>query len=43
VGITIAYLPIVRTGKAQAVPFTTVEAICDALDRRAEDLLQFAS
>lgn len=32
VGITLANLSILKTGKAKAIRFSTLEAICDALD-----------
>lgn len=41
VGITLANLSILKTGKAKAVRFTTLEAICDALDCQPGDLLSF--
>ena len=41
VGITLANLSILKTGKAKAIRFSTLEAICDALDCQPGDLLQF--
>jgi putative transcriptional regulator len=41
VGITLANLSILKTGKAKAVRFTTLEAICDALDCQPGDILGF--
>ncbi len=41
VGITLANLSILKTGKARGVRFETLEAICDALDCQPGDLLQF--
>ncbi|MDJ0498466.1 MAG: helix-turn-helix transcriptional regulator [Acidimicrobiia bacterium] len=41
VGITMANLSILKTGKARAVRFTTLEAICTALDCQPGDLLSF--
>ncbi len=41
VGITMANLSILKTGKARAVRFTTLEAICAALDCQPGDLLSF--
>ena len=41
VGITLANLSILKTGKAKGVRFATLEAICDALDCQPGDLLQF--
>ena len=43
VDITLANLSILKTGKARAVRFSTLEAICDALDCQPGDLLQFES
>lgn len=39
VGITIANLSILKTGKAKAIRFTTLEAICRELDCQPGDLL----
>jgi len=39
VGITLANLSILKTGKARAVRFSTLEAICAALDCQPGDLL----
>ena len=41
VGITMANLSILRTGKAKAVRFTTLEAICVTLECQPGDLLSF--
>lgn len=41
VGITLANLSILKTGKARGIRFVTLEAICDALDCQPGDLLQF--
>lgn len=41
VGITIANLSILKTGKARAIRFSTLEAICAALDCQPGDLLRF--
>ena len=41
VGITIANLSILKTNKARAVRFSTLEAICRALDCQPGDLLQY--
>jgi putative transcriptional regulator len=41
VGITIANLSILKTGKARAMRFSTLEAICKALDCQPGDLLRF--
>lgn len=39
VGITVANLSILKTGKARAVRFTTLEAICRELECQPGDLL----
>ena len=41
IGITLANLSILKTGKARAVRFSTLEAICDALDCQPGDILEF--
>ena len=41
VGITLANLSILKTGKARAVRFSTLEAICEALSCQPGDLLRF--
>jgi putative transcriptional regulator len=41
VGITLANLSILKTGKARGIRFATLEAICDALDCQPGDLLEF--
>jgi len=41
VGITLANLSILKTGKAKAVRFTTLEAICRELDCQPADILEF--
>jgi putative transcriptional regulator len=41
VGMTLANLSILKTGKARAIRFSTLEAICDALDCQPGDILQF--
>lgn len=40
VGITIANLSILKTGKARAVRFSTLAALCEALDCQPGDLLE---
>ena len=40
-GITEANLSILKTGKAKAMRFTTLEAICEALDCQPGDLLEY--
>jgi putative transcriptional regulator len=42
VGITLANLSILKTGKAKAIRFSTLAAICAALDCQPGDLLAFA-
>lgn len=41
VGITLANLSILKTGKARGIRFATLEAICEALDCQPGDLLRF--
>lgn len=41
VGITLANLSILKTGKARGIRFATLEAICEALDCQPGDLLGF--
>ena len=41
VGITIANLSILKTGKAKAIRFSTLEAICRELHCQPGDLLSF--
>jgi putative transcriptional regulator len=41
VGITVQNLSILKTGKAKAVRFSTLEAICHALDCQPGDILEF--
>jgi putative transcriptional regulator len=41
VDITLANLSVLKTGKARAIRFSTLEAICAALDCQPADLLQF--
>ena len=41
VDITIANLSILKTGKAKAIRFSTLEAICTALECQPGDLLAF--
>ncbi|WP_028376899.1 helix-turn-helix domain-containing protein [Leeuwenhoekiella sp. MAR_2009_132] len=42
VGITEANLSILKSGKAKAVRFSTLEAICEALDCQPGDILAFS-
>ncbi|MXO61161.1 helix-turn-helix domain-containing protein [Altererythrobacter salegens] len=41
VGLTLANLSILKTGKAKAIRFTTLEAICRELDCQPGDLLGY--
>ena len=41
VGITPANLSVLKTGKAKAIRFTTLEAICQALDCHPGDILEY--
>ncbi|WP_088007726.1 helix-turn-helix domain-containing protein [Indiicoccus explosivorum] len=41
VGITMANLSILKNGKAKAVRFSTLEAICRALDCQPGDILEY--
>lgn len=41
IGITQANLSILKTGKAKAIRFSTLEAICKALDCQPGDILTF--
>ncbi|HEU4809798.1 MAG TPA: helix-turn-helix transcriptional regulator [Sphingomicrobium sp.] len=43
IDITLANLSILKTGKARAIRFSTLEAICEVLDCQPGDLLEFAS
>ncbi len=42
VGLTLANLSILKTGKAKAIRFTTLEAICRELDCQPGDLIGYA-
>jgi len=42
IGITLANLSILKTGKARAIRFSTLDAICDALQCQPGDLLEFS-
>ncbi|RUA34313.1 MAG: transcriptional regulator [Bacteroidetes bacterium] len=41
IGVTVANLSILKTGKAKAIRFSTLEAICKALDCQPGDLLEY--
>jgi putative transcriptional regulator len=42
VGLTLSNLSILKTGKAKAIRFSTLEAICKALDCQPADILEYA-
>ena len=42
IGITLANLSVLKTGKARAMRFSTLDAICAALQCQPGDLLEFA-
>ena len=41
VDITLANLSIIKTGKAKAIRFSTLEAICKVLDCQPGDILEY--
>lgn len=41
IGITTVNLSILKTGKAKAIRFTTLEAICKELDCQPGDILEY--
>ena len=41
VGITMPNLSILKTGKAKAIRFSTLEAICEALECQPGDILSY--
>lgn len=41
VGVSMQNLSILKTGKAKAVRFSTLEKICDVLDCQPGDILEF--
>jgi putative transcriptional regulator len=41
VDVTISNLSILKTGKAKAIRFSTLEAICEALDCQPGDILEY--
>ena len=43
VGITMANLSILKNGRAKAIRFSTLEAICQALDCQPGDILEYKS
>lgn len=40
-GITEANLSVLKSGKAKAIRFSTLEAICEALDCQPADILEY--
>ena len=43
IGITTANLSVLKSGKAKAIRFSTLEAICKALDCQPADILEYKS
>jgi putative transcriptional regulator len=43
IDITIANMSILKSGKAKAIRFSTLEAICDILDCQPGDILEYMS
>lgn len=41
VGLTLSNLSILKTGKAKAIRFSTLEAICEALNCQPGDILEY--
>ena len=41
VGVTMSNLSILKTGKAKAIRFSTLEAICEVLECQPGDILEF--
>jgi putative transcriptional regulator len=41
VGLTLSNLSVLKTGKAKAIRFSTLEALCHALDCQPGDILAF--
>ncbi len=41
VGITLANLSVLKNNKAKAIRFSTLDAICKALDCRVEDIIEY--
>lgn len=41
VGVTLQNLSVLKTGRARAIRFSTLEAICEALDCQPGDILKF--
>jgi len=43
IGITTANLSILKTGKAKAIRFSTLEAICEVLDCQPGDIMEYVA
>lgn len=43
VGVTMSNLSILKTGKAKAIRFSTLEAICEVLDCQPGDILEYTN
>ena len=43
VNLTLSNLSVLKTGKAKAIRFSTLEAICKALDCQPADILEFVN
>lgn len=43
VGLTLSNLSILKTGKAKAIRFSTLEAICEALNCQPGDILEYVN
>ena len=43
VGLTLSNLSILKTGKAKAIRFNTLDAICEALNCQPGDILEFVN
>lgn len=41
VGITLANLSVLKNNKAKAIRFSTLEALCEALDCNVEDIIEY--
>lgn len=41
VGLTLANLSILKTGKAKAIRFSTLESVCEALNCQPGDILEY--
>ncbi len=41
VGITLSNISILKTGKAKAIRFSTLESICEVLDCQPADILEY--